>query len=116
MPEKSRTALCLELAPQLPVDRPRTGAADEDEEGNHKDEDREFAAAGRPEEASRLGREVHAVDHEDDDRKRGGTGEESEHKENPADQLGATDQRAPEEARGVADLVEQRGVLLQAQT
>src|SRR5262245_51770829 len=103
-----------ELAPELAIERERTAAADEEVKRREQDQDCELAAAVGPEEAALFRGEPHSVDHKDDNRQRGRTGEQPEHQQDAADEFGHADQRSPEHAGVVADAVEQCGVAAQS--
>jgi hypothetical protein len=101
---------CLQLPPDRAVERPRTAAADEEEQRAEADQQRIFEALCAPEESASRGREFHGHDHKDQHRGRGKAGEQSEHQQDAANKLGAADQRAPEYAWREADAIKERGV------
>src|SRR6478672_9923389 len=104
---------CLKLAPDCAVERAGTAAAHEEEQRAHADEQRIFPTALAPEKA--LGRrELHGHDHEDENGCGRKSGEQPQHQQDPADQFGASDQRAPEYAGREADAIEQRGIARKA--
>src|SRR5262249_30723212 len=108
MSARRRGMQVLKLATQLPVERTGAAAANEEIERDQQQKERVLEPSCGPEEA--LGRgDPDGVDHEDKDRERGRTGEQSKDEQETATRLGQPHNDGPEQARLVADIFEDGG-------
>src|SRR5215831_3450067 len=82
----------LELAAELAIERTAATAAYQKIERDQQKQQRILEAPGGPEEAF-----VDGVEHEDNDRERGRSGEQAEHEQQSTERLGQPDDDDPEQ-------------------